>query len=210
MCWLLRAPDKNSTPTLECLGRWPRPACSFRDAQAATLLEFLVPLTNCFVRRWFCLALGLKLLLHRHNWLSFGKFKDTERFLISCPRHVSSLLPSSGKTCKYAMAPITETNVKRFSAYRYIAFCCVCLVCCAADFRISGGNYELLCISNAVSLSVSLGKLITFQLIYSSYTIQLTGTLLCVLHTTREVRYIMPVHSHVSSRNRTTDFDEIL
>jgi hypothetical protein len=28
-----------------------RPACSFRSAQAATLLEFHVPLTNCFARR---------------------------------------------------------------------------------------------------------------------------------------------------------------
>ena len=29
-------------------------ACSFRIAQAATLLEFHVPFTNCFVCRWFC------------------------------------------------------------------------------------------------------------------------------------------------------------
>jgi hypothetical protein len=36
-------------------------ACSFRSEQAATLLEFLVPLTNCFVRRWFCVVLGRNL-----------------------------------------------------------------------------------------------------------------------------------------------------
>jgi hypothetical protein len=43
------------------VGRWHRPVCSFRRTQAATLLEFLVPLTNCFVRRWFCVVLGPKL-----------------------------------------------------------------------------------------------------------------------------------------------------
>ena len=35
--------------------------------QAATLLEFHVPLTNCFVRRWFCAVHGPKPPLHRHN-----------------------------------------------------------------------------------------------------------------------------------------------
>ena len=41
-----------------------------------------------------------------HNWLSFGKFQDTERFLIHYERHFSSRLPPSGGTCKYAKAPI--------------------------------------------------------------------------------------------------------
>ena len=54
ICWLLRAPDKRFSHTLDSLGRWLRPASSFRSAQAATLLELHVPLTNCFVRRWFC------------------------------------------------------------------------------------------------------------------------------------------------------------
>ena len=86
ICWLLRAPDKRFSHTLDSLGRWPRPASSFRRAQAATLMEFHVPLTNCFVRRWFCAVHGPKPPLHRHNWLSFGKFQDTERFLIHCAR----------------------------------------------------------------------------------------------------------------------------
>jgi len=42
ICWLLRAPDKRFSHTLDSLGRWPRPASSFRSAQAATLLEFHV------------------------------------------------------------------------------------------------------------------------------------------------------------------------
>jgi len=112
ICWLLRAPDKRFSHTLDSLGRWPRPASSFRSAQAATLLEFHVPLTNCFVRRWFCAVHGPKPPLHRHNWLSFGKFQDTERFLIHCARHFSSRLPPSGGTCKYAKAPSTKKTLR--------------------------------------------------------------------------------------------------
>jgi hypothetical protein len=39
---------------------------------------------------------------------NFGKFQDTERFFIPCPRHVPSRLPPSDKTCKYAAAPSTQ------------------------------------------------------------------------------------------------------
>jgi hypothetical protein len=39
---------------------------------------------------------------------NFGKFQETERFFIPCPRHVSSRLPPSDKTCKYATAPSTK------------------------------------------------------------------------------------------------------
>jgi len=52
--------------------------------------------------------------LHRHNWLSFGKFQDTERFLIHCARHFSSRLPPSGGTCKYAKAPSTKKTLRDF------------------------------------------------------------------------------------------------
>jgi hypothetical protein len=47
---------------------------------------------------------------------NFGKFQDTERFLIPWPRHVSSRLPPSGETCKYAMVP-KKKNLERFSPY---------------------------------------------------------------------------------------------
>jgi hypothetical protein len=97
-----------------------RPACLFRSAQAATLLEFHVTHTNCFARRWFCVVRGPKPPLHRHNWLSFGKFQDTERFLIPCPRHVSSRLPPSGETCKYATAPRTQ---KKIGEIFYLLIC---------------------------------------------------------------------------------------
>ena len=46
--------------------------------------------------------------LHSHNSLSFGKFQDTERFLIDCERHFSSRLPPSGGTWKHAKAPNTK------------------------------------------------------------------------------------------------------
>ena len=67
-----------------------------------------VPFTNCFVCRWFCVVHDPKPPLHSHNWLSFGKFQDTERFLIHCERHFSSRLPPSGGTWKYAKAPSTK------------------------------------------------------------------------------------------------------
>ena len=67
-----------------------------------------VPFTNCFVCGWFCVVHDPKPLLHSHNWLSFGKFQDTEHFLIHCERNFSSWLPSSGGTWKYAKAPSTK------------------------------------------------------------------------------------------------------
>jgi len=50
--------------------------------------------------------------LHRHNWLSFGKFQDTERFLIHCARHFSSRLPPSGGTCKYAKTLVQKKTLR--------------------------------------------------------------------------------------------------
>jgi hypothetical protein len=145
-CW---AHDKSFLHMLNNLGQWPWPACSFRSAQATTLLEFHVPFTNCFICRWFCVVHGLKPPLHCHNWLSFGKFQERERFLITCPCHVSSWLPPSGETCKYATAPSTQKNLEWFSTYWYAPFCCVCLGCCAAEFGSSGGIYELPRISSS-------------------------------------------------------------
>jgi len=52
---------------------------------------------------------------------NFGKFQETERFLIPCPRHVSSRLPPSGKTCKYATAPSTQKN--KFGEILYLLMC---------------------------------------------------------------------------------------
>ena len=67
-----------------------------------------VQFTNCFVCRWFCLVHDPKPPCHSHNWLSFGKFQDTERFLIHCERHFSSRLPPSGWSWKYLKAPSTK------------------------------------------------------------------------------------------------------
>ena len=120
-CWLLGAPDKRFSHTLDRLGRWPRTAYSFRSAQAATMLEFHVPLTNCFVHRRFCVAHGPK-PMHRHNWLSFGEFQDTEHFLIPCPHHVSSRLPPSDETCKYATARSTQKRTWRDSLLLICSF----------------------------------------------------------------------------------------
>jgi hypothetical protein len=133
-----------STVSVDSHGR----SVSFRSAQTATLLEFLVPFTNYFVRRWFCVLLGPKPPLQRHSLLIFAEFQGTKRFLIPCPRLISSRPPSSGEACKYAMVPVTQTNLERFSTYWYAPFCCVCLGCCVAEFGNSEGTYELPCIYN--------------------------------------------------------------
>ena len=60
-----------------------------------------VPFTNCFVCSWFCVVHYPKPPLHSHNWLSFGKFQDTERFLIHCEnqfRHDYPLAVEPGST----------------------------------------------------------------------------------------------------------------
>jgi hypothetical protein len=126
------------------------PRCDNQISQDAKLLglplqltfgtTFLVPLTNCFVHRWFCVALGPEPPLHPHSWLSFGKFQDTERFLTPCPQHASSRLSPSCETWKYAMAPIAQTNLERFSTFWYATFCYVCVGYCTAEFGNSGGT----------------------------------------------------------------------
>jgi hypothetical protein len=93
-----RAPDKRFSHTLDCLGRWPRQACSVRSSQAATLLEFHVQLTYCFVRRWVYVVHGPKPPLHRHNWHKFANSKKQNAFLFpvrvmfrnGCPLAVKS------------------------------------------------------------------------------------------------------------------------
>ena len=101
-----------------------------------------VSFTNCFVCRWFCVVHDPKPSMHSHNWLSFGKFQDTERFLIHCERHFSWRLLPSGGTWKYAKAPSTKKNLDRFSTNWYAPFCHVCLGCCAVEFGNPGGTYE--------------------------------------------------------------------
>jgi hypothetical protein len=58
------------------------------------------------------------------NLAIFGKFQDTEWFFIPCPRHVSSRLPPSDKTCKYATAPSTQ---KKLGEIVYLFICCFLL-----------------------------------------------------------------------------------
>ena len=90
------------------MGPWARTACSFRSAQAATLLEFMYHSRIFLSVGGFCVVHDPKPPLHSHNWLSFGKFQDTESFLIHCERHFSSRLPPSGGTWKYAKVPSTK------------------------------------------------------------------------------------------------------
>jgi hypothetical protein len=95
----------------------------------------------------------MKPQFHHRSWLTFGKFQDTECFLIPSLRHVSSWLPPSNETCKCTMVPVTQTNLGRFSTYWYAPFCSVYLGCCTAEFGNSGGTYELPCTLECVKES---------------------------------------------------------
>jgi hypothetical protein len=139
-------PDKSFSHTLGSLGWWPRPAYSFRSAQASTLLEFHVPPTNCFVRRWFCVVHGPKPPVHGQNWLRFATFQETECFLFPVHatfRHGCSLAVKPAGTSRRL---VQRKIVERFSTCWYAPVCYVYLGCCAAEFGSSGGTYELPCI----------------------------------------------------------------
>jgi hypothetical protein len=116
-----RAPNRRYSHTLDSLGRWPRPACSFRSAQAATLLEFYVPRIVLSVGGsvWYM----VRNLRAPPQLTRFWQI-PRQRFLILCTHHVSSRLPPSGETCKYATAASThththtkKTNLERLSTY---------------------------------------------------------------------------------------------
>ena len=79
------------------------------NEEAATLLEFMYHsriILSVGGSVWYM----IRNLCCSHNWLSFGKFQDTERFLIHCERHFSSRLPPSGGIWKYAKAPSTKKS----------------------------------------------------------------------------------------------------
>ena len=97
---------------LHTAGLWARTACSYRSAQAATMLEFMYHSRIVLSVGGSCVVHDPKPPFHSHNWLSFGKFQDTERFLIHCERHFSSRLHPSGGTWKYAKAPITKKTCR--------------------------------------------------------------------------------------------------
>ena len=92
--------------------------CSFRSAQAATLLEFMyhsrivlsVGGSVCYMIRNLRCTVTIDSVL--------ANSKTTERFLIHCERHFSSRLSPSGGTWKYAKAPSTKKkNLERFATY---------------------------------------------------------------------------------------------
>jgi hypothetical protein len=146
-CWLLRAPDKVS--------RTCSTVSAYGSGRHVRFAMYRQPLCwNFLYHSWLVLSIGDSvwyLVRNLHCTVTIDSVlanSKTECFLIPCPHHVLSWLPPSSETCKYAMAPITQTNLERFSAYWYASFCHVCLGCCAAKFGSSEGTYELPCIFN--------------------------------------------------------------
>jgi hypothetical protein len=141
-----RAADKHFLHLLDSLEWWPWPVCSIWSVQAATLLEFHVPLTNCFVCRWSVWYTVWNLPLHNHNWLSLANSKTQNAFLFAVHAMLLHKCPLVVKPASTPWHLVRKKTWERFSSYWYAAFCCVCLGCCAAEFRSSGGIYELSCV----------------------------------------------------------------
>ena len=125
------------------MGPWARTACSFRSAQAATLLEFMYHsriVLSVGGSMWYMIRnLRCKSQLTqfwqipRHRMLSYSLW--TPFFFTTTPYR-------SWGTWKYAKTPSTKENLERFSTYWYVRFCRVCLGCCAVEFGNPGGTYE--------------------------------------------------------------------
>ena len=75
-----------------------------------------------------------------------GKFQDKERFLIPCPRHVLSRLPSSGETCKHATAPSTQKKAWRDSLPSDMLLSAVSVLVVAQQSSEFPEGHELPCI----------------------------------------------------------------
>jgi hypothetical protein len=115
-----RAPDKRFSHTLDCLGRWPRPACSFRSSQAATLLELHVPLTIVFFfRRWFICGIWFETSVapsQLTRFLANSKTQNAYLFPVYAMfRHDCPLTVKPANTPRRLVH--TKKNLERFSTY---------------------------------------------------------------------------------------------
>jgi hypothetical protein len=118
-CWFLRTPGKGFSYAVHSLRRWPWPACSFCGTQTARFLEFPIPLSFCFVRRWFCMILGSKTTLH----------------------DVSTLLPPSGEMGNLAMAQDTRRKFDYF--FFSLTRCCPLWASLSLSYRPPKSRREL-------------------------------------------------------------------
>jgi hypothetical protein len=139
--WLLRAPDKRFSVSADGPSRPVRFAVH-RQPHC----------WNFIYHSWIVLSIGgsvWHVVQNLHCTVTIDSVlanSKIEHFLIPCPRYVLSRLPPSSETCKHTTAPSTQKNLERFSTYWYAPFCCVFLGCSTAEFRGSGGTYELPCI----------------------------------------------------------------
>jgi hypothetical protein len=114
------ASDKHFSHTLDSLGRWPRPACSFAAHRQPLRCNFMY-------HSRIVLSVGGSVRHTVRNVLCtvtidsvLANVKDLERFLIPCPRHVSSRL--SPLTVKPASTPRRLVHTKN-GEILYILIC---------------------------------------------------------------------------------------
>ena len=100
-------------------GLWAQTACSFRSAQAATLLEFMYHSRIVLSVGVLC-GTWSETSVAQSQLTQFWQFQDKERFLFHCERHFSSRLLPSGGTWKYAKAPSTK---KKLGLILYLLIC---------------------------------------------------------------------------------------
>jgi hypothetical protein len=103
ICPPLVNPDKSFSHTLHSLGRPVRFAAHMQPLCWHSMYHSRIVL-SVGVSVWYIVR-NYRYTFTIDSVLAI--FKDTERFLITFPRHVSSRLSSSGETSKYATVPIT-------------------------------------------------------------------------------------------------------
>jgi len=74
---------------------------------------------DSLLRSWFSVTRRRFMCVVRSQLTQFWQI-PRERFLIPCPCHVSSRLPPSSETCKYATAPSTK---KKLGEILYLLIC---------------------------------------------------------------------------------------
>ena len=131
----IRVSDAGGRP-----GPWARTACSFRHAQAATLLEFMyhsrivlsVGGPVWYIIRNLRCTVTIDLVLANSKPQNAFLFNVNTIFVHDYP-----LAVEPGSTPR----PLVQKNLESFSTYWYAPFFRVCLGCCAVDFGNPGGTY---------------------------------------------------------------------
>ena len=142
ICWLLRAPDKRFSHTLDSLGRWLGRPLRFAAHRQPLSWNFMyhsriVLSVGSSVRY---MIRNLRCTVTIDSVLANSKTQNAFLFTVHAIfRHDYPLAVEPASTPR---SLLQKKNFERFCTYWYAPFCRVCLGCCAVEFGISGGTYE--------------------------------------------------------------------